>query len=127
MPVIQNKKQTVLSISYQQLEAPKLLAMEDFLMDHYGYNRSQLHKQLVRDKYPGSEDGLVRSDRSDGDSKDVLEQKLRYLEQRLLDTEECSVRTHQVDLLVNEIDAVRASLLKIEMREYYDQISTITE
>jgi|TARA_B100000035_G_C21024652_1_gene565637 hypothetical protein len=51
MPVIQNKKQTVLSISYQQLEAPKLLAMEDFLMDHYGYNRSQLHKQLVRDKY----------------------------------------------------------------------------
>jgi len=51
MPVIQNKKQTVLSISYQQLEAPKILAMEDFLMDHYGYNRSQLHKQLVRDKY----------------------------------------------------------------------------
>lgn len=69
----------------------------------------------------------MRSDRSDGDSKDVLEQKLRYLEQRLLDTEECSVRTHQVDLLVTEIDAVRASLLKIEMREYYDQISTITE
>ena len=52
---------------------------------------------------------------------------MRYLEQRLLDTEECAVRTHQVDLLVTEIDAVRASLLKIEMREYYDQISTITE
>ena len=69
----------------------------------------------------------MRSDRSDGDSKDVLEQKLRYLEQRLLDTEECAVRTHQVDLLVTEIDAVTASLLKIEMREYYDQISTITE
>jgi len=69
----------------------------------------------------------VRSDRSDGDSKDVLEQKLRFLEQRLLDTEEYAVRTHQVDLLVNEIDAVRASLLKIEMRKYYDQISTITE
>ena len=45
----------------------------------------------------------MRSDRSDGDSKDVLEQKLRYLEQRLLDTEECAVRTHQVDLLVTEI------------------------
>ena len=29
----------------------QLMAMEDFLMDHYGYNRSQLHKQLVRDKY----------------------------------------------------------------------------
>ena len=44
----------------------------------------------------------MRSDRSDGDSKDVLE-KLRYLEQRLLDTEECAVRTHQVDLLVTRL------------------------
>ncbi len=44
-------KPIVHSISYQQQEAPKVLAMETYLMDHFGFNRSQLHKQLVRDKY----------------------------------------------------------------------------
>lgn len=38
-------------ISYTSREADKLLAMEEHLMDKYGYNRSQLHKQLVREAY----------------------------------------------------------------------------
>ena len=44
-------KQVVKAISYQGTEAQKVLHMEDVLMDKYGYNRSQLHKQLVREKY----------------------------------------------------------------------------
>jgi len=51
MTIATPHKPTVVSISYQQQEATKILAMEDYLMNHYGYNRSQLHKQLVRDKY----------------------------------------------------------------------------
>jgi hypothetical protein len=45
------QKQVKVSISYQQQEVDKVLKMEDKLMDHYGYNRSQLHKTLVRDAY----------------------------------------------------------------------------
>jgi|TARA_B100000073_G_C23662129_1_gene545024 hypothetical protein len=44
-------KQVVKAISYQGTEANKVLHMEQVLMDKYGYNRSQLHKQLVREKY----------------------------------------------------------------------------
>ena len=42
-------KTIVKAISYQSSEA-KVLEMEDWLMQHNGYNRSQLHKQLVREK-----------------------------------------------------------------------------
>tara|TARA_Y100000004_G_scaffold106370_1_gene119380 strand:- start:801 stop:962 length:162 start_codon:yes stop_codon:yes gene_type:complete len=38
-------------ISYTSREADKLLAMEEHLMEKFGYNRSQLHKQLVREAY----------------------------------------------------------------------------
>lgn len=41
----------VVAISYTSQEADKILAMESYLMDHYGYNRSQLHKQLIRAAY----------------------------------------------------------------------------
>jgi len=51
MPMLNNHKQVVVSISYQKNEANKILMMEDWLMSHYGYNRSQLHKQLVRKEY----------------------------------------------------------------------------
>lgn len=54
MPTINNHKQVVVSISYQKNEADKILMMEDWLMTHYGYNRSQLHKQLVRKEYQQS-------------------------------------------------------------------------
>ena len=45
------QKQVKVSISYQQQEVDKVLKMEDKLMDHYGYNRSQLHKTLIRERY----------------------------------------------------------------------------
>jgi hypothetical protein len=51
MPILNNHKQVVVSISYQRNEADKILMMEDWLMSYYGYNRSQLHKQLVRKEY----------------------------------------------------------------------------
>ena len=37
-------------ISYQSNEG-KVLDMEDWIMNQTGYNRSQLHKQLVRKEY----------------------------------------------------------------------------
>jgi|TARA_Y100000015_G_scaffold8941_1_gene8452 hypothetical protein len=43
-------KTIVKAISYQTNEG-KVLEMEDWLMSHMGYNRSQLHKQLIRKEY----------------------------------------------------------------------------
>ena len=45
------QKQVKVSISCQQQEVGKVLKMESELMKHYGYNRSQLHKNLARDTY----------------------------------------------------------------------------
>ena len=42
--------QIVKGISYAGYER-NVLQMEDILMKKYGYNRSQLHKSLVREKY----------------------------------------------------------------------------
>ena len=44
-------KQDTFTISYQRQEAEKIIGMEKELMSHFGYNRSQLHKALVRDAY----------------------------------------------------------------------------
>ena len=43
-------KTIVKAISYQTNEG-KVLDMEDWLMVNMGYNRSQLHKQLIRKEY----------------------------------------------------------------------------
>ena len=47
----EEQKQVKSHISYGKREAKKILRMEDELMEHFGYNRSQLHKNLVRDAY----------------------------------------------------------------------------
>ena len=47
----EEQKQVKSHISYGKREAPKLLKMEDALMEHFGFNRSQLHKNLIRDAY----------------------------------------------------------------------------
>ena len=44
-------KQDTFTISYQRQEAKKVIGMEYELMEHFGFNRSQLHKNLVRDAY----------------------------------------------------------------------------
>ena len=44
-------KQDTFTISYQRQEAKKVIRMEYELMEHFGLNRSQLHKNLVRDAY----------------------------------------------------------------------------
>ena len=44
-------KQDTFTISYQRQEAKKVIGMEYELMEHFGFNRSQLHKHLVRDAY----------------------------------------------------------------------------
>tara|TARA_Y100001933_G_scaffold154679_1_gene152943 strand:+ start:157 stop:360 length:204 start_codon:yes stop_codon:yes gene_type:complete len=44
-------KQDRFTISYQRQEAKKIIGMEYKLMEHFGFNRSQLHKTLVRDAY----------------------------------------------------------------------------
>ncbi len=51
MPFLQTQqKQIKRSISYGAHEK-RVLEMEAYLMDHYGYNKSQLHKTLVRERY----------------------------------------------------------------------------
>ena len=44
-------KQVKKSISYSGHEAEKVSDMEDYLMSLYGYDFSQLHKVLIREKY----------------------------------------------------------------------------
>ncbi len=44
-------KQDTFTISYQRQEAKKVIGMEYELMEHFGFNRSQLHKNLIRDAY----------------------------------------------------------------------------
>ena len=44
-------KQDTFTISYQKQEAKKVIGMEQELMKHFGYNRSELHKNLVREAY----------------------------------------------------------------------------
>ena len=44
-------KQDTFTISYQRQEAEKIVGMEYKLMEHFEFNRSQLHKNLVRDAY----------------------------------------------------------------------------
>ena len=51
MPFLQTPpKQIKRSISYGAHET-RVLEMEDYLMQHYGFNKSQLHKTLVRERY----------------------------------------------------------------------------
>jgi|TARA_Y100000114_G_C11713638_1_gene304784 hypothetical protein len=45
-----DKKQVKKPVSYGGHEH-RVLDMEQRLMNHYGYNYSQLHKVLVREKY----------------------------------------------------------------------------
>ena len=50
MQLLEEKKQVTRTISYARHEE-RVLNMEDYLMGHYGYDRSQLHKALVRERY----------------------------------------------------------------------------
>ena len=50
MQFLEEPKQIKRTISYGKHEE-RVLTMEDYLMDHYGYDRSQLHKVLVRERY----------------------------------------------------------------------------
>ncbi len=45
-----DKKQTRKPVSYGSYEQ-RVQDMEEELMNHYGYNFSQLHKVLVRERY----------------------------------------------------------------------------
>ena len=44
------KPQTTKHISYADHES-RVLKMEDYLMEHHGWNRSELHKNLIRKEY----------------------------------------------------------------------------
>ena len=50
-PVQSAHKQVKKSISYSGHEAEKVSDMEEYLMSFYGYDFSQLHKVLIREKY----------------------------------------------------------------------------
>ena len=58
-------------------------------------------------------------------TKHVLEQKLEFLEEKAPELSQGgggSVGHRQMELLLNEIDIVRAQLLQIELNEMYKEI-----
>ena len=58
-------------------------------------------------------------------TKNVLEQKLDFLEEKATELSQGgggSVGHRQMELLLNEIDIVRAQLLQIELNEMYKEI-----
>jgi hypothetical protein len=54
--------------------------------------------------------------------KEILEEKLSFLYEKLEELKEVSPAEHQLHFLLNEIDYHRAELLKMEVREYYEVI-----
>ena len=63
-------------------------------------------------------------------TKDVLEQKLEFLEEKVTELSQGgggSVGHRQMELLLNEMDIVRAQLLKLELDEMYKEIEANDE
>ena len=54
--------------------------------------------------------------------REIVEEKLSFLYEKLEELKEVSPAHHQVGFLMEEIDYYRAELLKVEVREYYDLI-----
>lgn len=54
--------------------------------------------------------------------REIVEEKLSYLYEKLEELKGVALVDHQVGFLMEEIDYYRAELLKIEVREYYDLI-----
>lgn len=48
---VNSPRQMKKTVSYGSYEAIKLNKMESMLMEHYGYDYSQLHKVLIRERY----------------------------------------------------------------------------
>ena len=63
-------------------------------------------------------------------TKDVLEQKLEFLEEKATELSQGgggSVGRRQMELLLNEMDIVRAQLLQLELDEMYKEIEANDE
>lgn len=54
--------------------------------------------------------------------REIVEEKLSFLYEKLKELEEVSPAHHQFSFLMEEIDYYNAELLKIEVREYYEII-----
>ena len=65
------------------------------------------------------------------DTKVVLEQKIEYLEMKAQevasDGNSGAIRYRQMELLLNEIDRLRADLLQIELSDMYQEINANAE
>ena len=64
----------------------------------------------------------MNSSRSKSDTKEILEHKKKFIEQHLNDASGYSVNHLQVDLLLTELDRVRADLVEIELNDYYKKL-----
>ena len=63
-------------------------------------------------------------------TKNVLEQKLEFLEEKATELSQGSggsVGHHQMELLLNEMDIIRAQLLQLELDEMYKEIEANDE
>lgn len=54
--------------------------------------------------------------------REIVEEKLSFLHEKLEELKEVSPAHHQVGFLMEEIDYCRAEILKIEVKEYYELI-----
>ncbi len=63
-------------------------------------------------------------------TKNVLEQKLEFLEEKATELSQeggGSVGHRQMELLLNEMDIIRAQLLQLELNEMYKEIEANDE
>ena len=63
-------------------------------------------------------------------TKNVLEQKLEFLEEKATELSQeggSSVGHRQMELLLNEMDIIRAQLLQLELDEMYKEIEANDE
>lgn len=112
----------VLSISYRTND-DKILMMEDWLMNQMGYNRSQLHKQLVRREYLAQRMMCMNIQKE----FDRLESTLEFLYSKMELLGENELVQHQMMYLSEEIDITKAKLLDIEMKIFLSTLSNDEE
>lgn len=56
------------------------------------------------------------------DTREILELKLQYLEDKINESSSFSVNNRQMEFLLNEVDRVRANLLELETVDHYEQL-----
>ena len=91
--------------------------MEGSLMDHYGYNHSQLHKNLVKEKYYALKAALWKT-------KQVRHEKIDYFYNKPDEICDGNFKdeNYQMSILMKKIDKQRMKLPEAEPKQVYKEI-----